>query len=109
MKSKRNQEAFDHAKQTQQAMETLAVMEKINLYFFDESGFSTVPLIPYAWQPQGETREMPSFPSQRLNVLGFMSKNQPSYFQTIEGNINTQSVVAAFDAFTLAYATECVF
>jgi len=53
LKSKRHQEAFDPAKQTQQAMETLAAMEKINLYFFDESGFSTVPLIPYAWQPQG--------------------------------------------------------
>lgn len=103
MKSKRNQEAFDRAKQTQQVMETLAAMEKINLYFFDESGFSTVPLIPYAWQPQGETREMPSFPGKRLNVLGFMSKNQKSYFQMIEGNMNTQSVVAAF---TLAYATE---
>jgi transposase len=106
LKSKRNTDAFERAKQTQQVMETLATMEKINLYFFDESGFDTVPLVPYAWQPQGETREMPSFPSQRLNVLGFMSKDQKSYFQTIEGRINTQSVIAAFDAFTLAYATE---
>jgi transposase len=35
-----------------------------------------------------------------------MSKNQKSYFQTIEGNINTQQVIAAFDAFTSTYAAE---
>jgi hypothetical protein len=42
-------------------METLAAMEKINLHFFDESGFSAIPSVPYAWQPQGERGKYPAF------------------------------------------------
>ncbi len=45
----------------------------IDLYYFDESGFSLTPHIPYAWQPIGETLEIPSQRSTQLNVLGFMS------------------------------------
>ena len=81
-------------------------MDKINVYYFDESGFTTVPSVPYAWQPQGEVREIPSFPSKRLNVLGFLSKNQKSYFHTVESNVNSQQVIAVFYGFTLAYAAE---
>jgi transposase len=106
LKSKRDQEAFEQAQDTQQTLETLAAMDKINVYYFDESGFSTVPCVPYAWQPRGEVREIPSFPSKRLNVLGFMSKKQKTYFHTVEGSVTAQEVIAAFEGFTLTYSAE---
>jgi transposase len=106
VKSRRNQEAFEQAKGTQQTLETLAAMEKINVYYFDESGFSTNSCVPYAWQPRGAVREIPSFPSKRLNVLGFMSKKQQSYFHHIEGSVTSQEVIAVFEAFSLAYRAE---
>ena len=104
MKSKRNSQLFEKAKITQHGLDTLATLEKINLYYFDESGFNTQPPVPYAWQPKGETRELPSFPSRRFNVLGFLSKQQPAYFHSTECRVNTQTVIDAFDAFVTRYA-----
>jgi hypothetical protein len=78
----------------------------IHLYYFDESGFATVPSVPYAWQPIGVYRELPSFPSRRLNILGFMSRDQKAFFQAVEGPVGTASVVAAFDRFAAHYAVE---
>ena len=78
----------------------------INLFYFDESGFATVPCVPYAWQPLGATRELPSFPSQRLNILGFLSRDQQSFFQAVEGTIGTDQTIAAFDRFAADYAVD---
>lgn len=78
----------------------------IQLYYFDESGFTTVPVVPYAWQPPGETCELPSFRSQRLNVLGFMSRDQRSYFHVTETVVDSTQVIAAFDAFSRHYAED---
>ncbi|WP_156829872.1 transposase [Methylovulum miyakonense] len=59
--------------------------DKISLFYFDESGFSTASSVPYAWQPKGRTLEIPCFHSQRLNVLGFVSRDSRSFFPTVEG------------------------
>ena len=47
----------------------------LDLYYFDESGFCFTPYLPYAWQEKGQTIQLASGPSKRLNVLGFLSKN----------------------------------
>lgn len=104
MKSKRDKQLFEQAKTTQHGLNTLATLEKINVYYFDESGFTTQPSVPYAWQQKGETQELPSFPSRRFNVLGFLSKQQPAYFHSTEHRVNTQTVIDAFDGFVARYA-----
>lgn len=76
------------------------------LAYFDESGFCTVPCVPYAWQPKGETLEINSRLSKRLNVLGFMTRDNRGFFQTVEGRVDTDTVIAAFDAFARQYAEE---
>jgi DDE superfamily endonuclease len=48
----------------------------LDLYYFDESGFCLTPYLPYAWQEKGQTMRLPSGPSKRLNVLGFLSKDK---------------------------------
>jgi hypothetical protein len=45
------------------------------LRYVDESGFSLVPVVPYAWQEKGEYIEIKSKKSKRLNVVGFLNKN----------------------------------
>ncbi len=80
--------------------------EKINLYYFDETGFTTTPSVPYAWQPRGSTHEIPSFPSKRFNVLGFMAPQHDAFFHTIDGSVTTAHVIEAFEQFTCRYATE---
>lgn len=87
-------------------MRAVAQAGLIELHYFDEAGFSTTPVVPYAWQPLGETRELPCFPSKRLNVLGFLSHHgQDGFFVPVEGKVGADQVAAAFDAFTLAYET----
>jgi transposase len=47
----------------------------LDLYFLDEAEFCLVPCIPYGWQPIGETIEINSQRSSRLNVLGLMQRS----------------------------------
>jgi hypothetical protein len=49
-------------------MKTLEDAQKINLFYFDESGFTTASSVPYAWHPKGQSLEIPCFHSKRLNV-----------------------------------------
>ena len=50
-------------------LEQWEVSGDIDLRYFDESGFSQVPNLPYAWTPRGQTLELPAFShSRRLNV-----------------------------------------
>tara|TARA_B100001079_G_C16320599_1_gene474473 strand:- start:8 stop:586 length:579 start_codon:yes stop_codon:yes gene_type:complete len=71
---------------------------EIDLYFGDESGFSLVPVVPYAWQPVGETIEIKSSLSKRINVLGFLSKNKDFKCITLEGSVNSDCIISAIDA-----------
>ena len=71
----------------------------IELYYFDESGFTLVPAMSYAWQPRGETIELPASHSKRLNVLGFMNRTSEVQSHVFEGTIDAAVVIACFDAF----------
>lgn len=66
-----------------------------------------MPVIPYAWQPHKQTLRIPSKPSKRLNVLGFISRSFPGYFQQTTQSVNTGTVISAFDAFVSRYETQC--
>ena len=71
---------------------------KITLYYFDESGFTQKPYLPYAWGPVGEQRLMPSYShSKRLNVLGFLSRKGELIYHTTEARVNTDVVITAFE------------
>jgi hypothetical protein len=62
LKHKRNQEEFEKAKREIQALKKRQQAKEIDLYYFDESGFSLNPVVPYAYQPIGETLEISTFP-----------------------------------------------
>jgi len=79
---------------------------QLKLYYFDESGFSLVPCIPYGWQRIGETHKLPLQRSQRINVLGFLSRQNESFFHTVESSVRTEDVICAFDQFAETYRTE---
>jgi transposase len=56
------------------------------------------PSVPYAWQPI-KTIEVPSSPSQRLSVLGFLTPDNKFESFCFECSIDTDIVIAAFDKF----------
>lgn len=71
----------------------------IELFYFDQSGFTLMPVVPYAWQPRGQTLAIPSAASTRLNVLGLISPTHQGYFQTVTGTVTSATVIAMLDAF----------
>ena len=98
-KDKRDPVEFER---TQAEIEELHEQEstgEIDVYYFDESGFSLTPEVPYAWQEEGETIEIPSQRSKRLNVLGFCNKQLDFHSTTVQGWVDSEVVIDCFDRF----------
>ncbi|MCK5516384.1 MAG: IS630 family transposase, partial [Desulfobulbaceae bacterium] len=74
----------------------------------DETGFDLTPTVPYAWQPIGETIEVPSSRSQRINVLGFLNTNNQLESFIVKGTINSDIVIASFDSFSKTITKKTV-
>jgi hypothetical protein len=74
LRSKRNPDLFEQSRQQLAVLIEQSKQKEIDLFYFDESGFTLEPCVPYAWQPQGETIEVPFAKSKRLNVLGFVNR-----------------------------------
>ena len=100
LRKKRNQEDFDASKEELEALIQQHKECEIDLCYFDESGFTLEPCVPYAWQQTGETIEIPSSKSKRLNVLGFVNRDCEFKSFVFEGGVNTSIVTACIDAFS---------
>ena len=70
------------------------------MYYFDESGFTLDPYIPYAWQAPGTVIELPATKGTRINVLGFMNSKNDLHPYMFEQSINTSVVVACLHDFS---------
>ena len=72
-----------------------------DLWYFDARGFCLEPCIPYALQPIGHTLELPqSSHNQRLNVLGFLQRDNTLVPYLLDGSVETAAVVACMDQFS---------
>jgi len=99
-KSRRDEDAFREAQQDLIEMTQWHEQGEVNLYYFDEAGFSTVPCIPYGWQEVGHTQEVNSENSKRLNVLGFLGAGDEFEVFTRVGKVDTGVVSMCIDAFS---------
>jgi transposase len=72
-----------------------------DLWYFDGTGFCLTPCIPYAWQPIGHTIEIPAAShNQRVNVLGFLKRNNEFVPYMIDGKVDASVIVTCFDQFS---------
>jgi transposase len=99
LKRLRDPEAFAKGKRELEALQQQEDQGKIDLYYFDESGFALDPSIPYAWQEPASVIELPAMRYGRINVLGFMNRNNDLHAYMFEASIHTGVVIACFDAF----------
>jgi len=99
LKSLRDPDAFAKAKRELEALQTQEDQGQIALYYFDESGFALDPTIPYAWQEPKSVIELPARKDGRINVLGFMNRQNDLQPFMFEGSIHTGVVIACFDTF----------
>lgn len=93
------QEEYAHKQAALDILKTLDTADQIDLYYMDETGFTLVPPIPYAWQVEGEPIEMPSRKSKRFNVLGFMNRQNRLESYVSEQTVTGEVVAACIDAF----------
>jgi hypothetical protein len=87
LKSFRNEETFIRNQEIQEFLKKQELEGKFKVYFFDEAGTSLIPNIPYAWQTVGDTIEIPSKRSKRLNILGFMNRGNDGLFHFVESSV----------------------
>ncbi len=80
-------------------LKRLDALGEIELYYLDETGFCLIPCVPYGWQLIGETVEIPSQRSERLNVLGVMSRHHQLESYVSKQSITSEVVIACIDAF----------
>lgn len=99
LKNKRNQAEFEKVRREIVVLHEQEAQGEIDVYYYDESGVSLTPSIPYGWQTSGATEEIPSSRSKRLNILGFYSRDNKLEATTIEGWVNSQMVIDCFDRF----------
>ena len=107
-KSRRDEVLFRQAQAEIEGLKALEDGGEIDLVFFDEAGFSLIPLVPYAWQPVGETLEIPSAYSRRVNVLGFLSRKHQFHACTTEGSVDSDMVINCFDQFVETLSGQTV-
>jgi len=92
-------EEYQQKKQALHELQQQASQGILDLYYFDESGFCLTPYIPYAWQEKGQTIVLASRPSKRLNVLGFLSKNNALQAYSCLDSVNSDVVVRCINDF----------
>lgn len=100
VRHKRDDDEFDRATQEIEQFKHEQDAGRLEVYYFDESGFSLQSQVPYAYQPIGETLKIPSSQSKRLNIVGcFNTRNQLHAF-SFECPIDADIVVACLDEFS---------
>ena len=99
MKSKRNQNDFEHKQQQIESLKELEDSGYIDLYFGDESHFGLTPNVPYAWQTQENPILFPAAKGKFLNVVGLMNRKNDLFFEVNETTFNTDKFICFMDKF----------
>jgi transposase len=93
-------EKYEQAKEELEELKQMAAEGDIALIYFDISGFSLTPEVPYAWQDSGRdgTIGIPAAQSKRINVLGFLDPvlNQLNKYIKI-GTVNSDFFIEVMD------------
>ncbi|WP_431689515.1 IS630 family transposase [Hahella sp. NBU794] len=98
MSALRDEDAFHQFQGFAKELQSWEDAGEIDLYYFDESGFSQRSNLPYGWSPVGQSTRLKSYShSKRLNVLGFMNRRQKLIFHTTEERVDSAQVVALFN------------
>lgn len=69
----------------------------IDLYFFDEAGFSLQSYVPYAWQKVGQTRSIPASQGGHMTVMGMINRGSKGAFKRFDKAPKADDIIAFFD------------
>jgi len=81
---------------------------KIDIFRFDESGFSPTSNCPYLWSEVNNTAVVKTLSIKRINVLGFLSRNGTLKSYIADGRVDSDKVIEVFDDFTTTLSKPTV-
>ena len=82
---------------------------KIDLVYFDQSGFNLQAKVVYAWQKRGRRIVIPVWKSTSNNVLGFMWHDCGKFKSFVfEGSTDSNVVIGCFDIIAASLEKETV-
>ena len=93
----RNQRGFEGARGRLSVFERFEAEGRCHLFYFDESGFSLDPLVPYAWRKGRREITVPKDHKKRVNVAGLWSKTGRFLSFETQENMDSKFLVDAFD------------
>jgi len=71
---------------------------KIDLYYFDGTGFNLNPNVPYGWSKKGEQALLPAIRSKGYTVLGLLNVRDNRFQGNIyEGSANSDCVIQTLE------------
>ena len=88
--------------------EELETKGKLDIFRFDESGFSPTSNIPYLCSEVNNTATVKTLVTKRINVLGFLSRNGTLKSYIADGKVDSDKVIEVFDDFTLTLEKQTV-
>lgn len=100
VRSKRDPEEFEKALKKIEKFEEEQNAGTCDLYFSDQTGFSSGSFVPYAYQPIGETLRIPSSGGGRFNVIGFYSKDNRFESFCFKNTVHSGVLSRCFDEFS---------
>lgn len=71
----------------------------IDLYFADESTFSMVPSLPYAWQEKGKPLEIFPQRDKKVNIFGIFRPDNVAITYRSQENIDARFLIQSIDDF----------
>jgi len=102
LKGSPTEEELEQGKQDIKELKQLAQDGEFDLLYFDATGLSLVPCVPYAWQDIGRegTLGILSSSSKRINLFGFLDpmKNELTTFQPV-GSVNGAAIIDIMNTF----------
>lgn len=94
-----NNQEYQEKKLQLLELQKLDAQGEIDLYYLDETGFSLLSNVPYAWQNIGEYLGLKSSKSKRLNVLGIVNRRGDLKSYTSLQSINSDVIVYCIETF----------
>ena len=64
-----------------------------------ESGFTLNSYVPYAWQEKGKYIEVKTSKSKRINIVGFITRDNDFISNFFEGNVTKSTILSCIDDF----------
>ncbi len=106
VKGQRNEEKFRAKKEEIEELKKEEDKGEIELFFYDESGFSTKSTVGYAWQEIRQRIAINCERSRNISVLGFLNRSNENMSCVVEGSVTSRAVVTVFEEFLLTRSGE---